>query len=331
MHKQGAEPIVCSQLIVEGQRKFVKRVSVQYIMAQAPPAAIGPPGPPAAVLAPRTYAEWYAQARIDPFHGAYAHTCGAFVPALDANRLPVDDAQQLLDQVVSTERDPHAFLMLVPGPQAPSSCLLHRLLRIRPRFGYAASPLQGRTFALLGDIREVDLTTVEWPLEALQTTPEVIVPNIRELENELTTHPGQDVLGPYVEGANYEAIRTRNVMYVPPKYVSLVLQGGLKARALWERVGRAIIADGNEAPCASLLNWLRVALVRAAPAPAVPVVVRPAPPPILGDVLLSHHRAVAIKMDLPHRFPPPPVDPIDPAGTLVQALGAMRRDFQAER
>ncbi|MGH7974558.1 MAG: hypothetical protein ACREBR_03445 [bacterium] len=277
-----------------------------------------------------TYGEWYADPRVDSFRGTYGRVCGLFRPAVDADNVPVDDAQTLLDQILVNDKEPHAFIMMVQGPRGPYSILLHRLIKIRNSFGHIPTPLEGRTFAMVGEIRDVDLTTVEWPNDALGTTPEVVVPNVAELEQQLAAHPGEVVLGPYGANANYETIRTRRAMYVPSKYVPLVLHGVLSPRALWERMGRAIIADGNEITCNTLLDWLRAALVRPAAAPASTVVtIMRHPQPIAGEhPPLSEQRAARVREDLPQRFPTPQ-GALE--GTLAQAMGAMRRDMIGER
>ncbi|MGH7974598.1 MAG: hypothetical protein ACREBR_03665 [bacterium] len=204
---------------------------------------------------------------------------------------------------------------------------------VAARFGHAPAPFDGRTFALLGDIRDVDLFTVEWPAGAFLTTNEVIVPNVAEVEVLMAANPGDTIFGPFARaGPNYETVRTRNVMYIPPKYVQLILNSRCTPRDLWERVGRNILADGNAADCTSLINWLRVALVRQGPAPANSEIVLPPQAPVLGDIELSAMRAHYIKLDLPHRFPPQPgMRQMEPTESITAALGEIRRDMHVHR
>ena len=111
---------------------------------------------------------------------------------------------------------------------------------------------------------------VQFVTTAFEITAEVPVLTIQATTGELARQPAIALLGPHAPGAaNVEAVRTRNMMYLPARYASVFLNAsGITPRAAWETLIPMITQDGRLGQCSELVNWLRVALT-----------IMPAPPP----------------------------------------------------
>jgi hypothetical protein len=105
-----------------------------------------------------------------------------------------------------------------------------------------------------------------------------------------------------VNDPDLEVISTRQMMYLPARYVPLLLESaGYSLREVWEILYPAIVNDGNLASCATLVKWLQVASTRTQAGPSIPAQELEAP---LADGCLVSHRMGLLQQALPALFQP---------------------------
>ena len=106
-------------------------------------------------------------------------------------------------------------------------------------------------------------------------------------------------LGPFADGeAGTELIRIRRTCYVPPAYVPMFVEGSMSPRMAWETVVQHIYAEGCQAACAALVDYIRGSLTRSA-ANALPLLCIAPPQVPLADRVLLEHRHRILERDFP--------------------------------
>ena len=169
----------------------------------------------------------------------------------------------------SSENVPHAYVyMCAADINDPTdfgrSVLLHRVAKFPVYMGQAPTPWSDRPFAFYGDRVLNSIATVHWPMNTFhQVGPANLVPSIQLMDLMYNQDPVLQMLGPLqVQDAGVEYVQTRNAMYVPFRYVNLLLSHRLTPRQLWIQVAGAIRNNHDEAACRPLIDWIRVACTR---------------------------------------------------------------------
>ncbi|MGH7974086.1 MAG: hypothetical protein ACREBR_01070 [bacterium] len=281
----------------------------------------------------QTYIEYYGTADNDPYGGNY----GEVMNLHEEGIAPATIHEQILRSADVTSS---AYVMLTRHNGSVSTLLAHRVTRYPSTFGKPPTPWDNQAYAFFTDVVEGQITSLNFPTTCLHSTRPVNVPTTGAIAAQIAAaDEDSDLLGPYQDGAaNTEALRTRYAMFVPPRYVPLLLGQRLRPKEAWAQVGGAIIADNKSEECSLLLDWLRVALTIPGGQQAVlPIVTRDIEIPPIGDRDFMRTRWELVMRDLPHyrnqAMAPPAVE--NGYGLLVNELREERRftheRYEAER
>ena len=213
------------------------------------------------------YRAFYNAATNDPFAGSYQNAYDEFDVPLAGN--PVNQPAELGNKVFMAAEQglPMSLVLLTRDDMAIATdpgeiVAYHRVSRFAPRMGLAPTPWDNAGFAFLGDMIQGQAPpTVAWDNSYFHTVQQTRVPTIAALDQTLAAQPNTEMVGPFADGkAGTELVRTRRTMFLPTKYVPLVLDLGLSPKNAWLRIRGSIEANGESAACAPLINWLRVAI-----------------------------------------------------------------------
>jgi hypothetical protein len=133
-------------------------------------------------------------------------------------------------------------------------------------------------FCYVGDVVGVDLQTVVFDEEQLETTSSFNVPASLDLVLQLLgEEPNATMIGPYcVRSINVRTITsTRGATYIPYQYSALVLDMELTGREACLLLLPAIINDGLQQVCKPLVDFLLASVTKAANDLAGPRTVQP--------------------------------------------------------
>jgi hypothetical protein len=245
---------------------------------------------------------------------------GLYTPIMNEYAAPLVNAvspASIYAKVVASVQDlPHAYLMccsLTPNTVG-HSVVVHSLALAPQRMGFPATQWVNRVFGFVGEVLGPTtgaglINTVEFPLDAFHLAGNggahhLNVPTAEILTAAFAADPDVATVGPFVANTpGTDTIRTRTCMFVPTKYVHIVLDRRLTPRQLWEQLVGAIIANGDAVACAPLIDWVRTCCTLQTDQP-VPAVQRTYPTVPLADTELLNHRADVLRRDLPDRFAP---------------------------
>ena len=262
--------------------------------------------PQAALQAPRTYRAYYDDPANDPFGGQYRAIMEEYAVPMDG--LNVQTPQALAQRACQSaaQGTPISFLILSAPAGAANGhtgqlLLLHRVAKYHAVVGMPAHQWSDRAFAFKGDLVEGQMPSVDWDSTYLhQINGQQRIPTQDALTQMLAGDPNLVLVGPFDNAdAGTELFRTRRSMYVPPRYVTLFLETDLTPRVAYETFLAAATANNDVVDCAPLLQWLRLALTRAAIAPDVSTLILPPPTVPLADRGLIQHRWSFVTRDLP--------------------------------
>jgi hypothetical protein len=208
------------------------------------------------------YQTWYADLARDPFIGSYAamyanydlaHAPGAVRTRIYPNGNNGVPISHLL--VVSQPNDPADAAGLIQG--------YHRVARYQPSL-VAVTPFDDIAYAFLGDVRNGQAPhTVVWDDNYFARNAAVQVPTAANMDQLLAAAPAAELVGPFVAGdPDTEVLVVRNSVYVPNRYMTMLLDDAMTPRQAWGRIRGTVVTDGLEIECRPLLDWLRVALTR---------------------------------------------------------------------
>jgi hypothetical protein len=132
------------------------------------------------------------------------------------------------------------------------------------------------------------------------TYTSTIPATVARVEELWQASPQDQLLGPFPDNdANTRQCRTRRLMYVPPKFVPMVLNRRLSTPCqLWSEMAQAIIADGAEDACKELLDW--IVMAGCCPAAATPSsLVLPMPRlPLADATFITHRRSLLLRLKI---------------------------------
>ncbi len=184
----------------------------------------------------------------------------------------------------------------------------------------STTPWDGQGFGFLGEVTQAMVTTVTFPGTAFRAimnsrckTSDYIVTHLDEI--------GAKGLPPsQANDPESTLINTRQFMYLPAKYVPLMLNpSGYTLRQAWDLLYPALVDTNALADCQPLITWLRAATTgTTVPNNANEVgpsrlIVDLKPP--LADTALLVHRSKILNQALPALF--------QPSATLEMAITQM--------
>jgi hypothetical protein len=214
-------------------------------------------------LVANPYRDWYSDNVRDPFVGHYA--------AMYANYELANAPQVVRTRIYPNGNNgvPIGHLLLVAQPNvAPVIQGYHRVTRYKPSL-VGTSPFDDVAYAFLGDVRNGQTPhTVVWDDTYFNRVAAVQVPTAANLDQLLAADPTAELVGPFAAGtadtADTEAETVRMLVFLPNRYMSMLLDDNLSRRQVWEQVRGGIVNDGTAADREPLLDWFRVALTQRA-------------------------------------------------------------------
>ncbi len=266
---------------------------------------------PVATPTPRTFATLYSDETVDDHRDDYTAVMATF----DATAAVTPAA--LYTAVTSVDPStPNAYIGMFDAPGVPGglSMVLHGITRFPSRLG-VTSPWDDRSFGFLQDVvaEGGDIPSVEVFTNFFELNPggPVTVPATLALVDELWDADPDLCMLPFMAhvpaaapaanapaAATTRAVHTRRLMFVPARYLPIVINRRLTPRELWTDLGCAIADDGNLEPCQNLIDWILCAGVRPA-AGAPSALCLPTPHVPLVDAALFQHRRRQLYLQLP--------------------------------
>jgi hypothetical protein len=208
------------------------------------------------------YQTWYSDIARDPFIGNYA----AMYANYDLALAPAGVRTRIYPN--GNSGVPISHLLVVrqandPADSAGSIQGYHRVVRYQPSL-VATSPFDDIAYAFLGDVRNGQAPhTVVWDDAYFARNAAVQVPTAANMDQLLAAGPAAELVGPFAAGdPDTEPLIVRNSVFVPNRYMTMLLDDAMTPRQAWDRIRGAVVTDGLEVECAPLLDWLRIALTR---------------------------------------------------------------------
>ena len=252
---------------------------------------------------PASYRSFYNDIANDPFNGIYRPVLAPYdIPLVGLATQPAQIATQVYN--ASAHGTPTAFMVMAPTGMIH---LYHKLSRFEPRLGQPATQWDDQGFANSGELFHNQPILVNWSNDHFHLVPvQIRAPTADTIDAAIAgMDPAAPVeyLGPYADGdAGTDVIRVRRSVYVPSKYVHILLETPLTPIMAWERLRGAIVNDGAAADCAPIITWLRAALTHGVGRNRrVPTLALDALPeaPVPDSALLNHRRSLLLR-DFPH-------------------------------
>jgi hypothetical protein len=121
-------------------------------------------------------------------------------------------------------------------------------------------PWDGLTFAFIGDVIQGQATSVILPENTFWTVHNIRARSIDYIMTHLEDFGAYGLPYPTANEPEANPVTTKTIMYLPAKYVPLILNStGYTLRQLWEILYPAIVDANDLGPCDTLLKWMRVA------------------------------------------------------------------------
>lgn len=281
-----------------------------------------------------SYAEYYHDVSNDPWHSDYAAVYQEYALGEDAEAEAVGEALATAYFANASVQPQVVVYLQIDSPTAQFIGVLHRPYTFRTPTGMM-SGLQSNEVAFLGDVVDGQIPTVFFPHQPFHASAaKVTVPTVESLRVTMRD-PRAPLQGPLISGAEgTEDIFYRPAMWVAPAYARHFLASPLSPQDAWRNVAEAVIADGQDAACAPLIDWLRVAVTLTNSDNGTPI-------PIFGQatprLVYPPHRRLSIlrkqtlERDLPglRHAPGLPLD--DGANAIVKAIDKLTREQRTTR
>lgn len=223
--------------------------------AQVPQAAL----PLTLPVRHRSFASFYADTLRDPFRDRYASILRCF----DAVGPDSQDSDTLLQVVLGSLNAPMAFLCCATLAGSPRIYVIHMPTKYTPAIDGRPSPWDNRLFAFLGELIRDNPMTVAFPASGFELVPNnVWIWNDATLTVELQNLADAQLFPKQnANAANSIARRTRRLMYLPSKYVPLLLNNkGYTPKQAYEILLQAFTDDNVLHDVDPILAWLRISL-----------------------------------------------------------------------
>ena len=83
------------------------------------------------------------------------------------------------------------------------------------------------------------------------------------IEDAFDVDANAQMLVPFDDGdAGTENVRVRSTVYLPPMFVSMMLESEMSPRHAWEHLGGVIVNENKLVECKPIIDWIKVALTR---------------------------------------------------------------------
>jgi hypothetical protein len=160
------------------------------------------------------------------------------------------------------------------------------------------------TLAFEGDVSGVDICTVAFEPKQLAIMADGNVPGSMERVMQLLNdEPGRETLGPFAAtDANVRTTKTQGMVYFPFEFMEPLLGADLTARQVFELIVPALIDAWLQDTCASLVEFLTVALVQPTTEVETPLTVQAQAGKVShspGPMAINHRREHVLYWDLP--------------------------------
>ena len=219
-----------------------------------------PLGAPAATVGTRPYRQLYADNARDPYVGFYPAVFSNY--EVTAINTPAVVRDNIFTAGNSGTPIGQVLLVAPPGTAAPGFVQgYHRIVRYQPSL-VGANTFDNISYAFMGDIINGQAPhTVIWRQDYFEAAPNTQVPTSAYLDQLLAADPNLETVGPFTAGTpDTEQVQTRMSLFVPNRYMTILLDDVLTPRQAWTRIRGAIVADGLAQECEPLIDWLRVAI-----------------------------------------------------------------------
>jgi hypothetical protein len=274
-----------------------------------PPGGGAPPPPPPLNLGgsghvlPKTYLEYYTHRRdLDP---PLENVMDAFKSTTRNDpQVAVKAHAELNSDLISTrDSTHHGYVMLASTDKR--LIVAHRLSHYRAPLGVANEVWHQKLFALTGDVIGNQMPqTIQWSARSLEILSRDVQVLKLNAQVGALMHADVDTLPPVVNGADvatYDAIRTRHSMYVPGKYLPLLLARRMTPKEALLSLNAEAVSQGEQDVLKPLVDWLRVAVTRTALDDTTTSLVARTLPPILPimESEFAEKQRVMVERDLP--------------------------------
>ena len=196
-----------------------------------------------------------------------------------------------------------------------------------------ASPWDDSTFAFSGDICNGQMSTVTWDRRLYEPASlnAITVGTDTLIEDAFAVDANVQMVGPFNDGdPGTENVRVRRSIYLPPMFVSLMLEDEMTPREAWDRLGNAIRVEGKLIECKPLVDWLKVALTRESRGNPSRLVNVSLTAPLSNRTLMEHQWKMVVQ-DLPALDPVAMRGRTDRIADELGALVGMQKDAADDR
>jgi hypothetical protein len=255
-------------------------------------------------LIPSNYREYYAVNVAD--NSPIEFVMDVF-KAVDRNEDLAIKSHRELNEDIVTSRDtmPHGYVSM--SKTDDRLLILHRITFYPSPMGTPPNNWQDKIYAMTGDTMGNQLPqTVIWPTRLLEPIGRIV--KVQKTADLIATLMGTDLENvPPVEAATpateYDEIQTRYGMYVPGKYLTMLLEKRLRPKEALIMIltETELTSQGDTDVLLPLIDWLWVAVTRmdADKASASSVARSSSPEVPLMDPELVHKQTQNVKKELP--------------------------------
>ena len=211
---------------------------------------------------------YFSRSETDPFSGSYEAVFDPYrVDPMNAAAALTPSSMSQQIYAASHKGEPIAFLLWHATPRLAEDrdpgrvSLLHSVSHYTSRMGRPPCRWYDKTFANRGNLSYGNALLANWDPTYLHLAPAVHVPSATAIDTSLALDTNLTLLGPYGAGdAWVETIRCRKTVYVPLRYVGLLLGANLSPIEAWYRLRGTIVDVAVEEACQPLIDWLQAAL-----------------------------------------------------------------------
>jgi len=206
-----------------------------------------------------SFATLFCDEARDPFRHSYAAIVGRFNAM---NALP-QTGETLLESALGIPSVPNTYLCCssLNTDTGYKVYLLHSLSKYIPALDGRITPWDSRIFCFLGDVIQEMAVTVAILATAFGITPQTYIYNDYALMTEMPNLQNGQLFPRLGNNGNAQAMRTRYLMYLPPKYAHLLIDNkGYTPHEAWNRLLPAFQNDIFLQTAAPIIMWLRASL-----------------------------------------------------------------------
>ena len=253
-------------------------------------------------LLPSNYQEYYAgDTAGEP---QVAHVMDVFKTAGRNEGIAPKNNRKLNAEILSS-RDTMAHGYVTMSKNDDRILVLHRITYHSSRMGMPPKAWENQMYAVAGDVMGDQMPqTLVWPMRILE--PLNVDVKVLKLAQQITTLMGTEAttLPPIDEDEieeYYDTIKTRHGMYVPRKYLPMLLEERLTPKEALCKLVIESTSQGDNDSLKPLIDWFRVAVTRSEDLVTSPSsVARTSPPEVaLMEPQLLQEQLKVTKTDLP--------------------------------